>query len=204
MFTSRSSADISAYWDNELPIDRRRALEERFSTDDRAVLARYEAVTKTLREDSIEAERLSAAEFAVWQRLQRSMPTVHSRARWWRRTVAIPVPLLASTVLLLGVLIGVLGTRDTAGHAVASVTDLAPAGTGVDVRIQVEAENTAQLLEWLNQQNQVREVRIQLPDTGPFAFQGQPAYLRSSDSGFVVEPWSIGDGGGFTFEVIDP
>lgn len=192
MFTSQDNgAEISAYFDRELSADKRRACEAQMSAIDREILERYTRTSQLLRMAEVDPARVAESERAVWQRLQRSMPTVHNHRRWWLRSIPIPVPVLALALLVFGVMIGVVGAGRGGSQANSAIAELAGSRAGVDVRIQVEAEHTPQLLEWLNQQQQVRDVKIELPDTGPFSFRGQPAYFRPSASNLIIEPWHI-------------
>lgn len=132
-------------------------------------------------------EFVAASQNRVRDRLSASIraavpSTTYTDGSWWQRSVSLPLPVIAAaTVLFLVMAVGlmmnpgVLSNQEyTAGH-LASVRP-------VNVQVQVNGEESDLLLRWLEEQNQVGKVTIQLPDHVEFQLRGEPVLMRPGDS----------------------
>lgn len=104
------------------------------------------------------------------------------RGSWWQRSVSLPLPVIAAaTVLFLVMAVGlmmnpgVLSNQEyTAGHLASE--------RSVNVQVQVNGEESDLLLRWLEEQNQVGNVTIQLPEHAEFQLRGEPVLMKPGDT----------------------
>jgi len=186
---------ISAYLDGEISAGWKNRI-ERLATEDeelRDTLDRHRAVHETLQSQS-EPDFADVAERS-WSIVRRriaessgqTIPEVEkvlNRRRKpvsvWRRKVSVPIPVataaaLAVVFLTAFVLIRLSGINriDPSEATVAQTMD--------GLKVTVSAKDVEQLLEILNGQNKVQNVKIELPVKHQFQMIGQPVLLRASD-----------------------
>jgi anti-sigma factor RsiW len=178
MSTALNNRDISAYFDGELSGVRNLEVERALDSSAQAQLARYRNLGELLHGFAeLEPPDSASAEIRVWQKLQRSITGIEPGVRWWKRSVVLPVPLVVAASLFVGLLVGVVGGGVISSPSVPALAQ----ASGVDLHIQVEAQHTAELLAWLDSQQEVQQVSIQLPDSAQFQFRGEPVLARAAD-----------------------
>ena len=112
---------------------------------------------------------------------------------WWQRSIALPLPVVAAAaalflVMTIGLILnpGVLSNDRT----VADLQSDAP----VNVQVQVNGNESDMLMRWLEEQNHVGNVTIQLPETAEFQLRGEPVLMRpkslpeETDNEFEIVP----------------
>ena len=99
--------------------------------------------------------------------------------RWWERDVVIPVPVAIAAGLALFMIAIVLTLGDLSGAApgAGSVADLTGNGS-FNVQVTVDGTQSAEFLQWLEQQEKLQTVTIQLPQTETFQIRGEPVIRR--------------------------
>ncbi|MFW5828484.1 MAG: hypothetical protein ACOCU4_10340 [Alkalispirochaeta sp.] len=190
IFRSNSpSADLSALLDDELsPHDAQQlAASLREGSPVFKEYARAKQVHAMLVAPRVSDDRIAAAQERVRLRLERSIRAVHQRDQraWWERSVTIPMPVAATAmiaIMLFAVILAgrfaVPGSPVAAGSAQPSAGTVADRAESVNVQVNVDGDQTEQLLQWLNERQSVETVTIQLPDTAQFQLRGEPVFLR--------------------------
>jgi hypothetical protein len=124
-----------------------------------------------------------------------------SRRSWWDRGVTLPMPVAvaaaAALVMMIGAALLAAGPGLMPGRSdVASVAERARAAETLNLQVQVDIAETEELLRWLNRQEALETVTIQLPESAQFQLRGEPVLLRpnapaessSRDDEFVIVP----------------
>ncbi len=193
---SISPIEINAFLDGELsPTEQdrvRRSVAE--DTNSGALHKRLAAVQSI---SALDRGRLSAAEVdaaagRVRSRLQHSVRGLSIRRPWWETNVRVPLPLAAAAsfaFLLMTVMFvvqsGRTGYRDVGGLAVDSGT--------VNLQVNVDGAATEELLDWLNEQESLNSVSIQLPEQAQFQLRGDPVLMRRDGQNPHIEPAARSD-----------
>ncbi|MEX2444733.1 MAG: hypothetical protein WD492_14095 [Alkalispirochaeta sp.] len=180
------SSDLSALLDNELPPRSARMLEDALQNGTRAPheFDRIEKIHSFLTSQETSAEEIAAAQERVRVRLDRSIRAVHHRDQrpWWERSVTIPMPVMATAMVAVMMFAVILASRIAAPGASGSPQQtagtIADRAESVNVQVNVNGDQTEQLLRWLNDRNSVETVTIQLPDTAQFQLRGKPVFMR--------------------------
>lgn len=113
--------------------------------------------------------------------LSGSVPQSVSQRPWWDRGVTLPVPLVAAAALVIVFTAAFLaaGSGVIPGRSdVISVAERAQAAETLNLQVQVDITETEELLRWLNQQETLETVTIQLPESAQFQLRGEPVLLR--------------------------
>ena len=93
----------------------------------------------------------------------------------WHRTIALPLPALASAAALILVLAGLFVWSIV--PRTAEPADYLANARGVDVTIRVDGNDMEGVLQWLVDKNMLGEVNIQLPEQR-FQVLGEPVLLK--------------------------
>ncbi len=144
------------------------------------------ALLKTLPMPNVQAARGRVA-----SRIDSTLSRRNHSYAWWKRAVAVPLPAVAAVVLVVGSLAvvtmsGFLPSTDASAHVEPDAAD------ALDIKVHVDASHTADLLDWLNEQD-VGNVTIQLPDSATFDVLGEPVLVRPEE--LLIEPIDPGEEG---------
>lgn len=180
------SADLSALLDNELPPRSAEIVETALhhGTLDPEHLKRLTHVHALLDAQPVPPQQIAAAQQRVRLRLDRSIHAVHRRDQrsWWERSVTIPMPIAATAVVAIMLFAVIFAGRMTApggaGTPQQTAGELAQGAETLNLQVNVNGDQTEQLLRWLNDRQSVETVNIQLPDTAQFQLRGEPVFLR--------------------------
>lgn len=180
------SADLSALLDNELPHRSAEMIEAAVGDDtlDGRELRRLQRVHTLLESPPISSDEIAAAQARVRLRLDRSLRGVYHRdlRPWWERSVTIPMPVAATAMVALLMLAVILASRIApfggAGASQETAGEIAQRAESLNLQLNVNGDQTEQLLQWLNERQSVETVTIQLPDTAQFQLRGEPVFLR--------------------------
>jgi anti-sigma factor RsiW len=166
---------LSAYFDHELEGEWLERIGSHLTECEhcRAKLNSFKALRKGLSE--IDAPSTVITPESVVQ----SYVHRYSRApfpRAWERNVSIPFPIVvATTVLVLAMAFGFLAQSLFSGPRI----DRVPVVESLDAE---SVEKLAALLEYLESQDAILEMRITLPEDNDFAFSvGEPRLLKATD-----------------------
>lgn len=188
---SISRIEISAYLDAEMSpteYDRlRREIEsdEALSRD----ASRLAGVVAELRRDRsrVLQREVRDTQERLRERLQKSTRGLTVHRPWWETEVRLPVPIaMAATAafLLMTVMFVLQSNRATSPDAGALA-----AGEGtVNVQVNVNGDDTDALLAWLNQQDTLNNVTIQLPEQAQFQLRSAPVLMRWDETGEELLP----------------
>jgi hypothetical protein len=123
----------------------------------------------------------------------RSFAGGYGSGAWWQRSVALPLPVIAAaSALFLVMAVGLVLNPGVLSNQYRSVAELG--GTApVSVQVQVNGNESDMLLKWLEEQNQVGNVTIQLPESAEFQLRGKPVLMR---------PESLQDGAEDELEIV--
>lgn len=179
MSTFNDERLISGLVDGELSHqDRQRAQE--FVRDSAEAEKRYQAMRSlsTYMQRQTVPNLEESAE-RVRRRLDYSLRGRRQQFGWWHRTVPMPIPFAAAAAAaVLTIVAFVLGPS---AQKDAEVSGFASSGSAVNLRIQVDGQQTQDLLNWLDQQQSVDTVTIELPESAEFSFMGEPVLMRARD-----------------------
>lgn len=190
--TRRQDRIVSAYLDGELNGEEIMHVENLVEQDDplRSRLDRYRRVADLLQNASasdVPAFEISEAAERVRSRIDRTIRVRPMHQPWWRVRVSLPVPVLSAAAVLVLVLAGALtmnvfrsgqsGTGDSVS-ASAGLTGVGSPERQVNVQVNVDADHTDRLLQWLNEQGQSQQITIQLPEQAQFQLRGDPVLIR--------------------------
>ncbi|MFO8042643.1 MAG: hypothetical protein R6U25_05545 [Alkalispirochaeta sp.] len=201
------SADLSALLDNELPHPSAEMIEAavREGTLDSRELHRLRRVHTLLESPQIPSHEIAAAQVRVRLRLDRSLRSVYHRdpRPWWERSVTIPMPVAATAMVAILMFAVIVASRIAplggAGAPQETAGEIAQRAESLNLQVNVNGDQTEQLLQWLNERQSVETVTIQLPDTAQFQLRGEPVFLRpelpgedtmnaASDESFEITP----------------
>lgn len=172
-------SDISAFLDGELgPYHARRVA-------DHPQVDRLGELRSTVRDaTSVREDRIAAAQHRVYQRLER----IRSRSggdtplRWWERTVGLPAPVVATAAIVLVILTTVVTVGTLRLQEYQTVPDLAGRAEALNLQVHVDGDHADELLHWLQGQESLDTVTIQLPQSAQFQLRGEPVLMRSGQA----------------------
>lgn len=123
--------------------------------------------------DDVPDTVVAVAQRRVWDRIVQD-----TKRYWWQRSISLPLPVAAAAsilflVMTIGLIInpGVLSNDPPTAGLIAGTNP-------VNVQVQVNGAESDLLLKWLEEQNQVGNVTIQLPDHAEFQIRGEPVLLK--------------------------
>lgn len=179
--------DLSAVLDGELgPASARRVQSWVDATaEGREARDRLMRVHRVLQAASPEpgAAEQDRAAARVYERLERSRLRAQRvpRPGWWDRSVSLPLPVVASAAVVFLVLAGMMAmVVPRLQTPQESVADMVSRAESLNLQVTVGGEETEQLLQWLNEQQSLETVTIELPDSAEFQLRGSPVLLRPS------------------------
>lgn len=182
---NRLPEDLSAGLDAELgPAGARRVQEWTDATaEGQATRARLRHVRHVLHASATEpgSDEVERARARVYERLERSRlrATRVPRHSWWDRSVSLPVPVVASAAVVFLVLAGLMAlVVPRLQEPSESVADVMTRAESLNLQVTVGGADTEQLLKWLNEQQTLETVTIELPDSAEFQLRGSPVLLR--------------------------
>jgi hypothetical protein len=187
---------LSVYHDRELPSPWKEKMELHLAgcPECRAALARIEAFSTAMREDSDYKAGFSPEETGerVWNTLadlSGSGETPHrvirrDVSRWrrvWNRSVTIPLPAaMAAAVFLAAAFTLMLVNRPPRSDGISNTA--ISGGMEFDTPDIVPVSDMNDVLRYLGQDNSGTEFMIiRLPETKPFMNAGEPAIIRAAD-----------------------
>ena len=173
--------DISAYLDGELSSQAAVELERELENDPnaRAELDRLRNVDRLLGSAAwAEGEAdFESSRKRTWMSLENQLGL---RVPLWKRRITLPYPAVAAAAVAVFALIGLLALLiGPQLDGTASITGTT--AEDVDVRIAAGGAEGEQLLQWLDEQNAVGSVSVELPDSAQFRIMGEPQLLKASE-----------------------
>lgn len=185
IFRNSSHTDLSALVDDELGPRSVRSVTDAVHRDPEAAeaLSRVRRVHRLLERADVDAD-VAAAQARVRDRLARSLPHGAARPRTlWDRSLTVPVPIAVAAVLVLALTVVFVVTRGPAAGDASSVSGIARGAESLNLQVHVDATDTDELLQWLNDQQHLETVTIELPDSAQFQLRGEPVMLRPGLAG---------------------
>jgi anti-sigma factor RsiW len=184
----RTDTAISRYLDGEMLPHERSWTEQRIGADPvmERRLRQIEALSDVLSSPP-PADVIKTAEDRVRTRLGWELSRRQEEIgggtvfRWWYRSISLPIPLVAAAgALFLSMILGLVFVSGFASTPVPNrtVADLADSRSPVNVQVQVGSAESDLLLRWLEEQNAVGKVSIELPSDAHFRFRGEPVLIR--------------------------
>jgi hypothetical protein len=168
-------SDISAFLDGELgPYHARRM-------DGHPQVDRLAGLRQTVRDaSSVPEDRIAAAQHRVYQRLQRNLSWSDGDTplRWWERTVGLPAPVVATAAIVLVILTTVVTVGALRLQEVRTVPDIAGRTEALNLQVHVDGDHADELFQWLQGQDSLDTVTIQLPQSAQFQLRGEPVLMR--------------------------
>ncbi len=190
MFTYRKKVRhdtaLSRFIDGEMLHHERDATMRRMESDE-TVIEEYRRLRRLSEVLSrpVDGSIVSAAAERVHQRLEwdlrreGSVKHLSFPTRWWRESVTLPIPIVSAAALLLIVMaVGLIVLPIVPRQEERSIADLADSRLPLNVQVQVGSTESDLLMRWLNEQNEVGHVTIELPDYGEFRLHGEPVLIR--------------------------
>jgi len=180
---------ISAFLDGEVPSPWKERLEKSIEQDSRfrALYESHAEVHRLLGE--LPEPDFAEARSRVWEKLQESIESAPLPVRAghrpgnpvpvWRRRVAVPLPVAVAAAAIVVVFAAFTIFRFVEGSG-SNGAVMAQSVEGLNVTVNVK--DVEQLLDILNGQNKIREVKIELPEPHQFKLMGEPLLLRASDT----------------------
>jgi anti-sigma factor RsiW len=167
---------LSVYLDGELPSPWKEEMETHLTRcpECRAKLEQYRRLSAFIaggrRDLSEEKER-------VWLKLGKAA----SRRRFWRQSVAVPLPAVIAAAALLVAAFTLTVTSYTAKKAAPDTDTVAAAGISLDVQEIVPVSDMNSFLRYLGNEDSTDFMIIRLPETKSFSNPGQPTIIKASD-----------------------
>lgn len=190
MFTFRNEdltdTALSRYLDGEMLPHERARTEERIrkEPDTEHLYRRFETLSTVLTEAPTDSLVGSASE-RVRRRLEWELARHHvaeSRGpsfAFWHRSLSIPFPVVAAaSVLLLVMAVGLIVSPIIPSSSGRTVADFADSRAPVHVQVQMGGSESDMLMRWLEEQDSVGHVTIQLPEHAEFRLRGEPVLIR--------------------------
>jgi hypothetical protein len=100
---------------------------------------------------------------------------------WWDRGVTLPMPVVAAAALVVMIATALVVTVPgliPRQPDLTSVAERARTAETLNLEVRVDITETEELLRWLNQQETLETVTIQLPESAQFQLRGEPVLLR--------------------------
>ncbi|SIP88050.1 hypothetical protein SAMN05920897_10197 [Alkalispirochaeta americana] len=184
---ARQEEVISALVDGELPPEEeellRRDLPRKEGLEERMI--RHRALQRALSGTPPESDLCDEAQKRVHEQVFRTLRVRPFRTPWWQQSLSVPLP-VASAAVAVFLLAGLLATGLFQGASVPGQDGSARQGLAglsledrnIHVQVNVDATQTEQFLQWLNDQGQAQQLTIQLPEQARFQFRGDPVMVR--------------------------
>lgn len=139
----------------------------------------------------LSATDLSAAADRVRMHVERTIRVRPLNPPWWRVNISLPVPVLSAAAVLIFVLAGALtfstmqgnGPTDSVAGERPGLAGIGIADRHINVQVNVDADHTDRLLQWLNEQSSSQQITVQLPEQAQFQLRGDPILVRREPSG---------------------
>lgn len=175
---------VSAALDGELSPEQMRSFERERSAHPhlQGELDRMRAVSARVRSVAVPDDAVSYASDRVQQEIAFSLRHRRYRRSLWSQDVRVPLPAFVAAAAVVIAFMGALALRDIAPRSAGSVADLGAAPSGVNLEVRVGSSDTEALLRWLESQNSVEQVTIELPDSVQFVPRGNPVMQRAADT----------------------
>ncbi|MDR2633490.1 MAG: hypothetical protein LBC51_07700 [Treponema sp.] len=125
---------------------------------------------------------IEAAKDRVWQRmalLETEKQGWRAGHSLWRRTLSVPLPIVAAAAALLVMAFVLTLTRQPVGTP--PPQDTVAASQIVDMQGMIPASDMNGVLQYLGNQDVTDIVIIRLPETKSFSSSGEPTILRAAD-----------------------
>jgi anti-sigma factor RsiW len=174
---------LSVYLDGELPSPWKEEMAAHLSkcAECRTKLEQYRKLSAFITGDR---EDLSGARDRVWLELGKSVSvpgrTRTGGRRFWRQSVAVPLPALIASAAVLVLTFTLAVTNFTAKKAAPVDTTIA-AGINLDVQEIVPVADMNSFLQYLGDEETPDFLIIRLPETRTFSNPGQPTIIKASD-----------------------
>lgn len=193
--------EISAWLDRETgPLEERR-IGAALSGDPelQAERVRLEMVRTAVGSTTAIPFDIGEAQARVRHQLTRTLASRPARS-WWRRQLVMPVPTAIASAVAIVVLAGLalqgaLPGRAETGERSSNVADLIGEGRSLNLQVNVDGAQTEGFLRWLDQQEKLQTVTIQLPTTEAFQILGEPVIRRRLPEGsgeeFEIVPLDV-------------
>jgi anti-sigma factor RsiW len=173
---------LSAYFDHEVPSPWKEKLELHVSTCG-ACGARLGAYGKVRSAFSSSPEPDLLAHKAQVLEAVRSRYSVRKFenpvAGLWRRSVEVPVPLMAMAAVMIAVLAGAVMIGNASGSK--GSPSLASLERTNAIPVTVQFSDMKSVVQYLDSQGDKRDIMIVLPDASHFNVQGNPQLMKASD-----------------------
>ncbi|MDR2785660.1 MAG: zf-HC2 domain-containing protein [Treponema sp.] len=175
---------LSVYLDGELPSPWREEMEVHLARcpECRAKLTQYRKLSAFI---TGERQDLSVARERVWLNLGKAASGSCSgnsgRRRFWRQSVAVPLPALIAAAALLVAAFTLAVTNYTAKQVAPDTGTVATAGINLDVQEIVPVGDMNSFLQYLGNEDSTDFMIIRLPETRSFSNPGQPTIIKASD-----------------------
>jgi hypothetical protein len=175
---------LSVYLDGELPSPWKEEMDAhlRRCPECRAKLEQYRRLSAFIADDRRD---LSAERERVWLKLGTAVGgRSHGnsgRGRFWRQSVAVPLPALIAAAALLVATFTLAVTSYTAKKTTPDTGAIAAAGINLDVQEIVPVSDMNSFLRYLGNEDSTDFMIIRLPETRSFSNPGQPMIIKASD-----------------------
>jgi hypothetical protein len=176
---------LSVYYDEELPSPWKEKMEAHLALcpECRKLVEQYRSFSSSVlgREDAAVNSRMAAAKNRIWQNLA---PLVEKdvrlspRERLWRRSVSIPLPLVAGMAALLVAAFTLVFVNRPAPMMVPQDI-IAANGIGLDLQGITPASDIRGVLQYLGNEDDI--VILRLPESKRFMSYGEPLYIKGED-----------------------
>ncbi len=162
--------------------------------DLRLCLERYRSVRRIVQSAAPPAPdpaEIEAAARRVREHVERTVRVRPMHPPWWRVSISVPVPVLsaaAAVILMVAVTATALIIRGdgTPASEPPGLAGLGASDRQINVQVNVDADHTERLLQWLNEQGHTQQITVQLPEQAQFQLRGDPVLIRR-------EPADAGD-----------
>ena len=117
----------------------------------------------------------------VWGKLVDSRETLaFGRSRWWKKSIAVPLPVFAIAAAVL-VVFGAVFALNLAQNDVRMMKITTEPSGITEVQVSAPIKDLEVLLKSLERQNAKREKVIELPEESRFFILGEPVLLRADE-----------------------
>jgi hypothetical protein len=173
---------LSVYLDGELPAPWKEEMEAHLDrcAGCRSKLEQYQRLSAFM---TGTPEDFSAARERVWLELGKAASghLVRRRgARFWRQSVAIPLPAVIAAAALLA-LTFTLAVANLGSRQAVPVEKAIAAGINLDVQEIVPVADMNSFLQYLGSEDSTDFMIIRLPETRSFSNPGQPLIIKAAD-----------------------
>lgn len=148
----------------------------------RAKMEQYRRLSAFIADDRRD---LSAEKERVWLNLGKALSGGHfgnsAGRRFWRQSVAVPLPALIAAAALLIATFTLAVTNYAAKKTTPDTGAIATAGISLDVQEIVPVSDMDSFLQYLGNEESTDFMIIRLPETRSFSNPGQPTIIKASD-----------------------